>query len=229
MASSIALRRAVAAAVGRIPLKFTSAVFAPSAYTRSFATDNRTSSPTDDDDDDVPKYPGTDLPLMPTLSVKLLSLLAKTRSRLNPTSSSTAADDDDDDANNIPVVIQVDQKYKTLFKVENPFQTDGPLKQVETDQVRDGTLVRMTMPGVGPDGMKVWVVDNTVFFSGEGEIELAGEDSGRSYGGSIEFDPKFNRAAGVKADIANGVLKLLVPYAKGGEKKKDGYERVVNL
>lgn len=127
------------------------------------------------------------------------------------------------------VVIQVDQKFKTLFKVENPFQTDGPLKQVETDQVRDGTLVRMTMPGVGPDGMKVWVVDNTVFYSGEGEIELPGEDSGRSYGGSIEFDPKFNRAAGVKADIANGVLRLLVPYAKGGEKKKDGYERVVNL
>ncbi|XP_058189020.1 uncharacterized protein LOC131306649 [Rhododendron vialii] len=59
MASSIALRRATATAFGRILLKATSAVITPSAYTRSFATnpDNMTSSPTDDDDDDVPKYP----------------------------------------------------------------------------------------------------------------------------------------------------------------------------
>lgn len=40
------------------------------------------------------------------------------------------------------------------IKMENPFQMDGPSNPVEVDEVKDGTLVRLTLPGVGPDGIK---------------------------------------------------------------------------
>lgn len=104
------------------------------------------------------------------------------------------------------------------IKMENPFQMDGPSNPVEVDEVKDGTLVRLTLPGVGPDGIKVWAENNTVFFAGKGEIEREGENSGRKYGGSLEFQPELNRADGVKAEIVNGILRLLVPNAGGGEK-----------
>ncbi|KAE9462904.1 hypothetical protein C3L33_05189, partial [Rhododendron williamsianum] len=134
------------------------------------------------------------------------------------TSFSTVSQEDID---NFPIVFrQSPGKFNSIFKLENPFQKSGPLKLVEVDQVTEGTLVRLSLPGVGPDGVKVWAENNTVFFDGEGDIELEGDKSGRKYEGSLEFQPEFNRAGGVEAQVVNGVLRLLIPYAEGGEKKK---------
>lgn len=107
------------------------------------------------------------------------------------------------------------------FKMENPFQMGGPGNMIEVDDVKEGTLVRVTLPGVGPDGFKVWAEKNTVFFAGKGEIEMEGEESGRNYGGSLEFNPELNRAEAVKAEMKNGILKLLVPSAGSTKDKED--------
>nr|GME17692.1 14.7 kDa heat shock protein-like [Ipomoea batatas] len=103
------------------------------------------------------------------------------------------------------------------FKMENPFQTDGPGNVIHADNVKEGTLVRVTMPGVGPDGFKVWEEKNTLYFAGKGEIEMEGEESGRNYGGSLKYKPEINRVQDFKAEMKNGILKLFVPTSQGRE------------
>nr|GMD79838.1 14.7 kDa heat shock protein-like [Ipomoea batatas] len=114
----------------------------------------------------------------------------------------------------VPVVVQgAPQK----FKMENPFQTEGPGNVIHADNVKEGTLVRVAMPGVGPDGFKVWAEKNTLYFAGKGEIELEGEESGRNYGGSLKYKPEINRVQDFKAEMKNGILKLFVPTSRGRE------------
>ncbi|XP_019155151.1 PREDICTED: 14.7 kDa heat shock protein [Ipomoea nil] len=123
-------------------------------------------------------------------------------------SSTTGSGSSTVDPDDPPFVLQgAPQK----FKMENPFQTDGPGNVILADTVKEGTLVRVTMPGVGPDGFKVWTEKNSVYFAGKGEIEMEGEESGRNYGGSLKFKPEINRVHAVKAEMKNGVLKLFVP------------------
>nr|GME18638.1 14.7 kDa heat shock protein-like [Ipomoea batatas] len=126
-------------------------------------------------------------------------------------SSSTGPDDP-------PIVVQgAPQK----FKMENPFQTEGPGNVIHADNVKEGTLVRVTMPGVGPDGFKVWAEKNTLYFAGKGEIEMEGEESGRNYGGSLKYKPEINRVQDFKAEMKNGILKLFVPRAGSAQDKED--------
>lgn len=99
------------------------------------------------------------------------------------------------------------------LKMENPFQLRGPKDVIAVDELKDGNgiLVRVTLPGVGEDGFRVWVEKNTVFFAGRGEIEREDEDCGRHYGGSLEFNPEFNKVDEVKAEMKNGILKMIIP------------------
>ncbi|CAI9095828.1 OLC1v1031850C1 [Oldenlandia corymbosa var. corymbosa] len=99
------------------------------------------------------------------------------------------------------------------LKMENPLQSGGPKDLVAVDEVKDGLLVRILLPGVGEDGCKVWVENNTVFFSGKGDIECENEISGRSYGGSLEFDPKLNKVDEIKSEMKHGILRMIVPKA----------------
>ena len=106
------------------------------------------------------------------------------------------------------------------FKMENPFQSAGPRNVIEVDEVKGHTLVRVVLPGVGDDGFKVWAEENTVYFVGQGEIEYERDDCGRKYGGSLEFCPEDHRVDGVKAEMKNGILRLLVPNTKDAENSK---------
>ncbi|XAR54534.1 hypothetical protein NMG60_11029706 [Bertholletia excelsa] len=128
----------------------------------------------------------------------------------------TSSEDDSDD-NNFPVMVKCPPQK---FKMKNPFQLGGPGNLVEVDEVKEGALVRVTLPGVGPDGIRVWSENNTVFFAGKGEIEYDGEDSGRRYGGSLEFQPELHTADRVKSEMKNGILRLIVPNAAEGEQKR---------
>lgn len=105
--------------------------------------------------------------------------------------------------------------------MENPFQRGGPANVIEVNDLKGGSLVRVAVPGVGPDGFKAWAENNTVFFAGKGEIELQGEESGRTYGVSLEFSPELYRAEAFKAEVANGILRLIIPFEEGSEKKTE--------
>lgn len=88
---------------------------------------------------------------------------------------------------------------------------------VAVDELKDGILVRVTLPGIGQDGHKVWVENNTVFFAGKGEIEYENEDSGRIYGGSLEFNPEVYKIEEVHSEMKNGILRMIIPNVGGLE------------
>ncbi|KAL3499570.1 hypothetical protein ACH5RR_038663 [Cinchona calisaya] len=94
----------------------------------------------------------------------------------------------------------------------NPVQTAGPKAAIalktEGNNAKYKTM-RVMMPGVGKDGYKVRLdeVKNTIFFEGKGEIELEGEESGRTYEGKLEFKPDVYKVAKViKTEIKYGIL-----------------------
>ncbi|KAK4338254.1 hypothetical protein RND71_042741 [Anisodus tanguticus] len=101
------------------------------------------------------------------------------------------------------------------FKMENPFQSAGPKEVLEVDNVKDGILIRVAMPGVSEDGIKVWLEDNTVYFTGKGEIEVESEESGRKYGGSLEFSADCCKAEKVEAQMKNGILRMVIKGEMG--------------
>lgn len=101
------------------------------------------------------------------------------------------------------------------FKMENPFQSVGPKEVLEVDTLKDGILVRVAMPGVGEDGIKVWLENNTVYFTGKGEIEVESEESGRKYGGSLEFSTDCCKAEKVEAQMKNGILRMVIKGEMG--------------
>lgn len=105
--------------------------------------------------------------------------------------------------------------------MENPFQLRGPKDVVSVDELKDnsGILVRVTLPGVGKGGFKVWAENNTVFFAGRGDIEYKDEETGRDYGGSLEFNPEFNKVDEVKAEMKNGILRMIIPNVTKEENK----------
>ncbi|KAK3023552.1 hypothetical protein RJ639_044637, partial [Escallonia herrerae] len=131
----------------------------------------------------------------------------------SPTATATAKE------TGVKIVVQgAPEKYE----MENPFQSMGPANVLMVDEGKDSTLVRVALPGVGEDGYKVWAEKNTVFFVGKGDIEHEGEESGRKYGGSLQFDPQVHHADGVKAEMKNGILRMMVPYAGGIGDHKGG-------
>lgn len=99
------------------------------------------------------------------------------------------------------------------FQMMNPFQSAGPNNVIEVNEIKNngGTLVRVTMPGVAEDGFKVWTEKSTVFFMGSGDTEFEEDGCGRKYGGSLEFSPEMYKPDEVKAEMKNGILRLLVP------------------
>lgn len=105
------------------------------------------------------------------------------------------------------------------FQMMNPFQSAGPNNVIEVNEIKNNgsTLVRVTMPGVADDGFKVWTEKSTVFFMGSGEIEFEEDGCGRKYGGSLEFSPEMYKPDEVKAEMKNGILRLLVPNLEGGD------------
>lgn len=101
------------------------------------------------------------------------------------------------------------------FKMENPFQSAGPKEVLEVDTLKDGILVRVAMPSVGEDGIKVWLENNTVYFTGKGDIEVESEESGRKYGGSLEFSTDCCKAEKVEAQMKNGILRMVIKGEMG--------------
>ncbi|CAM0148264.1 unnamed protein product [Urochloa decumbens] len=79
--------------------------------------------------------------------------------------------------------------------------------------------LRVDMPGLGKEHVKVSVEQNSLVVKGEGEKE-SGEEEPPRYTGRIELPPDVYRMDKIKAEMKNGVLKVVVPKVKE-EKRKD--------
>jgi len=87
--------------------------------------------------------------------------------------------------------------------------------------------LRVDMPGLGKEHVKVWAEQNSLVIKGEGEGEKeAGEDEAAPpprYTGRIELSPEVYRMDKIKAEMKNGVLRVVVPKVKE-EQRKDVFQ-----
>ncbi|KAK3011885.1 hypothetical protein RJ639_012911 [Escallonia herrerae] len=90
----------------------------------------------------------------------------------------------------------------------NPFLRKGDTKTLDTKQEDDGFRLRLDMPGVGRDAVKVWVENGVLFVKGFDMTETA-----RFYNGGVLLDDKPLELDldQIEVEIKNGVLKVFIP------------------
>lgn len=131
-----------------------------------------------------------------------------------------------------------DQHFITFFAdVFDPFSTkslsqilnmmdsfsDSPLasgirRGWDARESNDGLHLRLDMPGLGKEDVKVSVEQNTLIIKGEGKKEFEDEENGRRFSSRIDLPEKLYKIDDIKAEMKNGVLKLFVPKLKEEER-----------
>lgn len=79
--------------------------------------------------------------------------------------------------------------------------------------------MKMDMPGLDKENVKVAVEENTLIIKGEGEKESEDEEYRRRYSTRLEIPQNLYKLDGIKAEMKNGVLKVVVPKVKQEERK----------
>jgi HSP20 family protein len=87
----------------------------------------------------------------------------------------------------------------------------------------DAVYLKVPMPGLGKEHVKVWAEQNSVVIKGEGEKEPwdgDGEDAAvPRYRRRIELRADAFKMDKIKAEMKNGVLRVAVPKVKEEERK----------
>lgn len=108
--------------------------------------------------------------------------------------------------------------------MENPFLATsrgmggGSKRGWDVREDDDSLLMKIDMPGLGKEDVKVLVEQNTLVIKGEGEKESDSEEN-RRYSTRIDLSPELYKLGEIKAEMKNGVLRVVVPKAKEEEKK----------
>ncbi|KAJ6841223.1 putative 24.1 kDa heat shock protein, mitochondrial [Iris pallida] len=102
---------------------------------------------------------------------------------------------------------------------------DGGLRRGwDAREDADALHLRIDMPGLGKEHVKVSAEQNTLIIRGEGEKEGEGEEGGgRRYSSRIDLPEGMYKMDAIKAEMKNGVLKVSVPKVKQ-EERKDVFE-----
>ncbi|KAM0918107.1 hypothetical protein ACQ4PT_008766 [Festuca glaucescens] len=87
----------------------------------------------------------------------------------------------------------------------------------------EAVYLKVAMPGLGKEHVKVWAEQNSVMIKGEGEKEpWDGEDDDAAvprYSRRIEMPADAFKMDKIKAEMKNGVLRVTVPKVKDEERK----------
>ncbi|XP_047064356.1 26.2 kDa heat shock protein, mitochondrial-like [Lolium rigidum] len=85
----------------------------------------------------------------------------------------------------------------------------------------EAVCLKVVMPGLGKEHVKVWAEQNSVMIKGEGEKEpWADEDAAvPRYSRRIEMPADAFKMDKIKAEMKNGVLRVTVPKVKDEERK----------
>ncbi|KAJ8772110.1 hypothetical protein K2173_027287 [Erythroxylum novogranatense] len=109
--------------------------------------------------------------------------------------------------------------------MDNPFLTlprgmgAGTRRGWEARETDDALNLRIDMPGLDKENVKVAVEQNTLVIKGEGPKEFEDdEESGRRYSSRIDLPEKIYNTSQIKAEMKNGVLKVTVPKVKEEER-----------
>ncbi|XVE57668.1 hypothetical protein DITRI_Ditri04bG0108000 [Diplodiscus trichospermus] len=90
----------------------------------------------------------------------------------------------------------------------------------------DALYLRIEMPGLSKEDVKITVDQNTLIIRGEGGKEWEDEESGRRYSSRLDLPPSTYKVDEIKAEMKNGVLRVVVPKVKEDE-RKDVYQVTV--
>jgi HSP20 family protein len=88
----------------------------------------------------------------------------------------------------------------------------------DAKETADGLHLRVFMPGLGKEDVKVSVERNTLIIKGEGKKESEGDGTERRYASRIDLPEKLYKTDAIEAEIRNGVLKVFLPKVKGEER-----------
>ncbi|XP_065871425.1 heat shock 22 kDa protein, mitochondrial-like isoform X2 [Euphorbia lathyris] len=106
--------------------------------------------------------------------------------------------------------------------MHNPFTSAsggiGARRNWDARETEDALNLRIDMPGLDKEHVKVSVEQNTLVIKGEGDKESDDEESGRKCSGRIDLPEKMFKTDEIKAEMKNGVLKVIVPKVKEEEK-----------
>ncbi|KAK3434590.1 hypothetical protein EUGRSUZ_D02073 [Eucalyptus grandis] len=210
MASSLALRRAAAAAassgvLSRLTNPVRAASVAPHAP-RSFNTSSQMRR-YDEDDSDV--------------DVERRSDRAVSRRR-EPGLFSDVFDPFSPTRSLSQVLNLMDQFMESPFlAASRGMGAAGSRRGWDVKEDDSALYLRMDMPGLSREDVKVSVEQNTLTIKGEGEKESEEEEeeSGRRYSSRLDLPPNLYKLGEIKAEMKNGVLKVVVPKVKEEERK----------
>ncbi|KAL3524159.1 hypothetical protein ACH5RR_016993 [Cinchona calisaya] len=174
-------------------------------------------------------------PLRPSSSVA--------SSRLFNTNAARDYDDDGDDERSLDVDRRSDRPlyYRRNFSpftdVFDPFSwrsvgqllnmmnnfVDSPVgsgirRGWNAKETEDGLHLRLDVPGLGKEDVKVSVEQNSLIIKGEGKKEFEEENIGRRVSSRIDLPEKIYKTNEIKAEMKNGVLKVFVPKVKEEER-----------
>lgn len=80
--------------------------------------------------------------------------------------------------------------------------------------------MRIEMPGLDKEDVKVVVEGTTLVIIGEGKKESEDDEVAPRYSSRIDLPPNLYKIDQIKAEMRNGVLKIVVPKVKEEERKK---------
>lgn len=114
--------------------------------------------------------------------------------------------------------------------MDSPFLSSPSVSSRKGWDVRednDALYLRIEMPGLSKEDVKISVEQNTLIIRGEGgKEESEAEESGRRYSSRLDLPPTTYKVDEIKAEMKNGVLKVVVPKVKE-EERKDVYQVTV--
>jgi HSP20 family protein len=101
-----------------------------------------------------------------------------------------------------------------------PSGRSGLFSPTVAKQDDDAVYLKVPMPGLGKEHVKVWAEQNTLVIKGEGEKDAwDGDAAVPRYSGRIEVAADAYKMDKIKAEMKNGVLRVTVPKLKKEERK----------
>ncbi|CAM9001572.1 unnamed protein product [Rhodiola kirilowii] len=116
------------------------------------------------------------------------------------------------------VLNMMDQFMENPFLAASRGMGTGARRGWDVKEDNNGLYLRMDMPGLDKENVKISVEQNTLVIKGEGEQETEEEESKRRYSSRIDLPPNLYKLDGIKAEMKNGVLKVAVPKVKQEER-----------
>ncbi|KAL5061734.1 hypothetical protein RYX36_023471 [Vicia faba] len=100
---------------------------------------------------------------------------------------------------------------------DNPVLSAASRRGWDARETEDALLLRLDMPGLGKNDVKISVEQNTLIIKGE-ESGQESQESGRRFSSRIDLPDKLYKNDEIKAEMKNGVLKVIVPKMKEQER-----------